>query len=207
MAVPSCAVPRRPARGRAGPSRAEPGAEARPARPGLPRAPAPRLPLPKMAAPLAVNSGKNNLSVGPQLLLRLSRGRPASRPLPVLRLSSEPAEPGRRSGQAGRGEAARRGPGGQRGRAAGLPVRFPGCGQALGERPPVRRYPGSAAQSCPAMELRGQSCRHAWLVLAGSHGRQPRPPSLEGTVVTRCARGSASLRHYAHLLMLCGVKG
>lgn len=155
---------------------------------------------------MAVNSGKSNLSVGLRLLLRLS---PRPSRSPALRLSSEPAKP--RAAALERPGVARR-----RGRAragGGEGLRGARCGaRCAGGRwesgLPCGGTRARAAQSCPAMELRGPSCRRAWLVLAGSHIRQRRPPWLEErTVVTRCTRGYASLRYYAHLLLLCGVGG
>lgn len=162
--------------------------------PSLGAGAATRLPLPKMAAPLAVNSGKNNLSAGLRLLLRLSAQ--PSRSLPALRLlrargtgDSRLGKPGvvRRRGKAraaaGKGCGA---PGARRAASRAAvpelgPAELPGDGAPRSELPPCPAGPG------------------------GSHGRQPRPPCLERTVVIRCTRGYASLRYYCPLLG--GVRG
>lgn len=162
-----------------------------------------RLPLPKMATPLAVNSGKNNLSVGLRLLLRLSP-RP-SRSAAALRLSPEPAEPGRPpwAGRAWRGGEAR--PGGQRGRAAG---RQAGAGRGVragaGERPPVRRCPGSGRA-----ELPGDGAPRSELppCLAGPGGESRQAAKAPLAYRELCNSMCAWLRYYTHLLMLCGVRG
>lgn len=128
-----------------------------------------RLPLPKMAAPLAVNSGKNNLSVGLRFLRRLSPRSSHSPAVggPVPRLRARGTRGGR-PGKAGRGEAARPG------RAAGK-----GC-EAAGAM--CGLYPGSGRAELPG-DRAPRSELPPCLAAPGGDSRQAAPSGSQGLLV------------------------